>query len=222
MRVAAITILFWTATAPTLAQGNSPPRLTQEEVASYRTTARLVFSRVAALKDRFPHLTAIGTAVREEDDPRRLWISYHYEHGLSLVPNPDYRAGLKSSATLKSFSPTDGIELNIYFFEGQWPGQAAVWPVAIGAMNVVVFIEGQETDQLKAIRQAVADILRGEQSAFMKRGNKRTPHRELRREGRRALNTESKRDARCVWSRATRLFRADQPQRACIGALQSK
>jgi hypothetical protein len=50
----------------------------------------------------------------------------------------------KGGATVKSFAD-DGVELNLYFYEGDWMGQAAVSPLQIGQMKIVIFIEGSRS-----------------------------------------------------------------------------
>ena len=114
---------------------SSPPK--RQQVENYRQIAHRIISRIVALKDRYPHLASIDTAAHKEEARDKLWIAYHYTHGMSWVPNPNYAPLKKSSRRLKSFSAKDGIELNLYFYEGEWMGQAVVRPVHIGAMNVV-------------------------------------------------------------------------------------
>src|SRR5512135_1409208 len=67
---------------------------------------------------------------------------------------------------LKSFSPKDGIELNLYFYEGEWTGQAAVRPVNIGAMKVVPFIEGDKTPSVAALQHDIGEIVSEEIATF--------------------------------------------------------
>jgi hypothetical protein len=81
------------------------------------------------------------------------------------VANPDYRPGFKISRQLKSFSE-DGVEINLYFYEGDWPGQRAVIPFTIGRMKIVSLIEGRETPALAALRRDVGQILEREKTAF--------------------------------------------------------
>ena len=165
--IAAASMLLPTLAAQTsTASGDHP--LTPQQVAAYRKIADRVWSRVEALSERYPHLRTIKTATRRTEPSERLLISYHYAQGMSTVPNPDYKPGKKGGRTLKAFSPDDGIELNLYFFEGPWSGQAAVLPIVIGDMKVVVFIEGRETEAVQSLRSAVMNIIRDEQERFDK------------------------------------------------------
>ena len=72
-----------------LAQGAISP-LKMQDVEMYRKTAHRIFDRIIALKVRYPHLALIESTVRKEEAEDKLWIAYHYTHGLSWVPNPDY------------------------------------------------------------------------------------------------------------------------------------
>ncbi len=132
----------------------------------YRQIAHRIFDRIVALKDRYPHLALIDSTVRKEDAGDKLWIAYHYTHGMSWVPNPDYDPRRKGSRRLKSFSSNDGVELNLYFYEGEWMGQVAVRPVNIGAMKVVSFIEGDKTPSVAALQHDIGEIVSEERARF--------------------------------------------------------
>ena len=106
----------------------------------YRGVAHRIFERIAALKDRYPHLAAIDGAGQKEDAQDKLWIAYHYSHDMTWVPNPDYRPAFKVGRDIKLFS-ADGVENNLYFYEGDWPVQREVVPLAIAEMRVVCLIE---------------------------------------------------------------------------------
>src|SRR5690242_7818077 len=140
--------------------------LDTREVAMYRQIAHRIFDRIVALKDRYPHLASIDSAARKEEPRDKLWIAYHYTHGMSWIPNPDYNPHQKGGRELKSFFAKDGIELNLYFYEGEWMGQAAVRPLHIGAMNVVTFIEGRETASVGALRRDIRQIVADEMNRF--------------------------------------------------------
>lgn len=140
-------------------------RLSAQDVSAYRLIAYRILERIAALKARYPLLHSIATDAHVEDAKGRLWIAYHYSHGTSLVKNPDYVAGKKISPTVKRFS-NDGVELNLYFFEGAWPGQAIVLPDMIGDMKIVIIIEGRETHSLATLRGSINEIIRNEQAMF--------------------------------------------------------
>jgi len=159
-------LVFMLVTSSGLLAESTPGTLKRQEVEMYRQIAHHVFNRIVALKDKYPHLALIESAVRKEDARDKLWIAYHYTHGLSWVPNPHHDPHKKSSPRLKSFSPKDGIELNLYFYEGEWMGQAAVRPVNIGAMKVVSFIDGDKTQSVAALRHDIGEIVSEETTRF--------------------------------------------------------
>ena len=144
----------------------APGALKRQQVEMYRQIAQRIFDRIVALKDKYPQLAMIESAVRKEDAQDKLWIAYHYTHGMSWVPNPHYNPRKKGSQRLKSFSPADGIELNLYFYEGEWMGQASVRPIHIGAMKVVSFIEGDKTPSLAALQHDIGEIVSEEVTEF--------------------------------------------------------
>jgi hypothetical protein len=142
---------------------DSKSSLTVREVAMYRQIAHRTFEQIMQLKDRYPqYLRSMSIAVRTEEAKGKLWIAYHYTHGMTLVGNPDYVPGKKSSRTIKRFSSHDGIGLDLYFYEGDWPGQAVVWPFSIGKMHVVLLIQGKETPELASLREAIGGIIEKE------------------------------------------------------------
>jgi hypothetical protein len=146
-------------------------QLNSEERAAYSGTAHHVFDRIVALKKQYPHLASLEKDVRKEESADKLWVAFHYAHAMSWAPNPDHHPSTKGGAQVKVFSKTDGVELNLYFFEGSWPGQAIVPypPFQIGEMNVVTFIEGAKTPELSALRRDVRRILQEEQSIYARK-----------------------------------------------------
>jgi hypothetical protein len=143
-----------------------PTPLPARQVATYRKIARRTFDRIAQLRKRYPHFRSIATDVRVEDAKDKLWIAYHYTHDMFLVPNPDYVAGKKNSRMVKRFSPDDGIEMDLYFYEGAWPGQQIVSPLSIGSMHVVMLIEGDATPDFGSLRIAIAQIIEEEKVRY--------------------------------------------------------
>jgi hypothetical protein len=146
-------------------------QLNSAERVAYSGIAYHVLDRIVALKKQYPHLSSLQQDLRKEESADKLWIAFDYAHAMSRAPNPDHRPNTKGDAQIKVFSKTDGVELNLYFFEGSWPGQAAVpYPLfQIGEMNVVTFIEGAETPELSALRRDVRRILQEEQSIYARK-----------------------------------------------------
>ena len=146
-------------------------QLNSKERAVYSGIAHHVFERIVGLKKQYPHLASLEQDAQKEEAADKLWVAFHYTHAMSWAPNPDYHPFTKGSDRIKVFSKTEGLELNIYFFEGDWLGQAAVpHPLfQIGEMNIVTFIEGAEAPELSALRRDVARILQEEQSIYAKK-----------------------------------------------------
>src|SRR5215510_2273515 len=76
-----------------MAKGSS---LTAQEREIYSAIAHRIFDRlVAAAHSQYPDLAALssksGSAHEEAKD--KLWVAYHYSHGLSWIPNPNYTPG---------------------------------------------------------------------------------------------------------------------------------
>jgi len=140
--------------------------LTAQEREMYRAIAHRIFDQlVVAAHSQYPDLAALASNnVAHEEAKDKLSVAYHYSRGLSWIPNPDYKPDRKGGRELKSFA-ADGIELNLYFFEGDWMGQATVLPSAIGKMNVVTFIEGSKTATAR-FGQALRAAIEAEKSAF--------------------------------------------------------
>ena len=140
----------------------------------YRSIAyRIVDKLVASESDKYPDLVKLSSAKEaktagfKEESEDKFWIAYHYSHGMSWIPNPNHKPLEKGGEKLKSFA-SDGVELNLYFYEGGWPGQAAVSPLQIGQMNIVLFVEGSQ-----APREVFSEVLRSnieqEQRKFKKK-----------------------------------------------------
>jgi hypothetical protein len=148
--------------------------LSQKDREMYRSIAyRIVDKLVASESDKYPDLVKLSSNKEakdgrfKEESEDKFWIAYHYSHGMSWIPNPDHKSFEKGGKELKSFA-NDGVELNLYFYEGGWPGQAAVSPLEIGQMKIVLFIEGSQ-----AAREAFSEVLRNnieqEQRRFRKK-----------------------------------------------------
>jgi hypothetical protein len=146
------------------------PRKKDREM--YRTIAfRIVDKLITAEGRDYPDLGKLSadtnggqpSAFREQSH-QRLWIAYHYIHGMSRLPNPEHKPEEKGGATVKSFAD-DGVELNLYFYEGDWMGQAAVSPLQIGQIKIAIFIEGSRAPR-KAFGEALSRAIEQEHHAF--------------------------------------------------------
>ena len=164
------TLLAWHARTEEVLFAQTPKVQTEQvdiktkDLAAYRQLAYRVFDKIVALKGRYPHLASIKSESRREEAQHKFWIAYHYTHNESWVPNPDYWPTLKCSKMLKSFSPADGLEFNLYFYEGEWPGQALVMPFNIGDIKIVSFVDGSETRRLAALHKDIQHILEDERA----------------------------------------------------------
>ena len=153
---------------PAWSDDEPAPRLEARQVILYRKIADRICDRIGALQNQYPHFATVNSQVHGEDSRDKLWLGYHYQHGMSWVPNPNYRPGAKGDKSVKSFSAVDGIEIDLYFYEGSWQGQAAVLPFDIGKMHVVSFIEGSDTPDMRSIKRTIGRILDDEKAAFQK------------------------------------------------------
>ena len=136
--------------------------LSKKDREMYRSIAyRIVDKLIRSEGHDYPDLVKLSAnsksaqsgAYREESEDK-LWIAYHYTHGMSWIPNPNQEPFKKGGANVKSFAD-DGVELNLYFYEGDWTGQAAISPSQIGQMKIVVLVEGSQ-----APRTAFGETLR--------------------------------------------------------------
>jgi hypothetical protein len=113
----------------------------------YRKIAKRIIDKIISLKEKYPHFAQVNKIATVEEAEDKLWIAFHYTHGMSMVPNPNYLPGKKGNKDKKVFSQTDGIDLHIYFFKGPWDGQAVAIPQKIGELNVVVLLDGRILEQ---------------------------------------------------------------------------
>ena len=146
----------------------------EDNDALYKKVAEKIIHRITALKNDFPHFSEIESKATKiynqygSASSHELPIIFHYEHALQWKDNPNYSSEKKENQKTKLFSEKDGIELNLYFFKGPWVGQAAVYPIQIGDLNTVFFLEGADTDDLRKIRSRLQQIIVEEKQAFEK------------------------------------------------------
>ena len=146
--------------------------LSKKDREMYRTIAfRIVDKLITAEGRDYSDLVKLSADTKgeqpiafREESQERLWIAYHYIHGMSRLPNPEHKPVQKGGATVKSFAD-DGVELNLYFYEGDWMGQAAVSPSQIGQMKIVIFIEGSRASR-KAFGEALSKAIEQERHTF--------------------------------------------------------
>lgn len=148
----------------------SEATLTNEQ---YLQIADRIIEKVVSLKDEYPHFAQVETkAVKEQSTAgEKFGVQFEYDHGMTWVDNPQCPPGKKCARTIPSFAETDGIRLSLYFFfEGDWRGQAAVRPIAIGKMNVVIFLDGPKTEEIGAIYKRIRSFIEVEEKNFVKEG----------------------------------------------------
>lgn len=176
LQLFALFSLAWNTAIPNASADEK--RLSKEDREVYRSIAhRIVAKLIDSERRAYPDLAQLSAGAggpqsarfREEAEDK-LWIAYHYSHGLSWIANLNHKPLAKGGAKSKSFSD-DGVELNLYFYEGDWMGQATVSPLEIGRMKIVVFVEGSRAPR-KAFGEAIRRAIEREQSAFQKK----SPH----------------------------------------------
>lgn len=139
------------------------PALLFTEDMHYRKIANRIIDRIISLKEKYPHFAEVDKSATREEAEDRLWIAFHYTHGMSLVPDPNYRPDKLGGKDKKVFSEADGIDLHMYFFEGPWEGSAFVKRQKIGEMSVVVSLDGGDTDDIKLIRNRIFQFISKEE-----------------------------------------------------------
>ena len=65
----------------------------------------------------------------------KFWIGFHSVNS-EWIQNPTYKKGKKNPKWIQT-----GIELHLYFYSGEWQAQAEVCPIALGDINIVIFIK---------------------------------------------------------------------------------
>ena len=125
LQIFAMLPLVWSAV---LSNANTDGKaLGKKDREMYRSIAyRVVDKLIASEGHSYPDLVKLSgsakgahaDAYREESEDR-LWIAYHYTHSMSWIPNPNHKPVGKGGARVKSFAD-DGVELNLYFYEGDW------------------------------------------------------------------------------------------------------
>jgi len=132
--------------------------LSPGERESYRKLADSIHGMIASLSDRYPQLSDYRHGGWRESAPDRFWLAYHYSKGVGWKPNPKRRPGVKGDARIKTFTP-DGVSLDLYFFEGEWTGQAAVHPKTLGKIRLVMFLEGPSTPEFASLQKEIGKIV---------------------------------------------------------------
>ena len=173
LQTLATLVLVW-STVVSHARADGKP-LGKKDREMYRSIAyRIVDKLISAERHGYPDLVKLSantqgaqSGVFREESEDKLWIAYHYTHGMSWIPNPNHKPSRKGGVKVKSFAE-DGIELNLYFYEGDWMGQAAVSPLQIGQMKVVLFIEGSQSPR-RAFGEALRRAIEQEQRALQRK-----------------------------------------------------
>lgn len=135
-----------------------------EEDAKYWNLINGVTERIFALKKAYPHFAKInakGNLIKSENAYRFMFT---YENGIE--EKPKFRLPWQRSENVKAYADEDGISLRIYFYKGPWLGPADVVPITVGDLNIVAFINGNETDEMHKIKQEIGQIIQEETKLF--------------------------------------------------------
>ena len=120
--------------------------------------ARRVVRGIAALSERFPQLAeAPRPACLKINDGATLFIAFDHERGVSW-PRP----GRVKRRLCPKFEDPNGIALHLYFFTGEWPGQAEVSPTAVGPLFVVFDVMTARAATTRALTKAIGELLESE------------------------------------------------------------
>lgn len=131
-----------------------------------RASAKDIIKDISKLKKKYPHFKKFKASKKlSESKDTSFWISMHYEHNMKKVENSKKDAQLKSSATINVPDEKDGISLTLYFFRGQWTGQALPYKqYQIGKMNMIFFLSAGE--KTKEIFSEIEKIISTKQAIF--------------------------------------------------------
>jgi len=172
LQIFAMLALVWSTVSHARADGKT---LGKKDREMYRSIAyRIVHKLISSEGHDYPDLVKLSantkraqSGVFREESEDKLWIAYHYTHGMSWIPSPNHKPFEKGGAKVKSFAD-DGVELNLYFYEGDWMGQAAISPSQIGQMKIVVFVEGSQAPR-RAFGETLRRAIEQEQRALQRK-----------------------------------------------------
>jgi len=128
----------------------------KNDAINYEQVVTDIIHQVVALKEQYPkQLSKIENAtVERQITASDFWTRWHYDKGLKWVSNPNYKKDKKSSQKIKAFSK-NGIEIQLYFYKGNWSRQNMVSPISLGEPNIVIEINNDKTD----LRQNIEEII---------------------------------------------------------------
>ncbi len=129
----------------------------------YVPLARRIVAEVVGLGARFPSLADAGRRVLTIEERPELGMRWSHQHGGRVVHNPGYDPQVPYTAaapTREVLDPPHGLRLDLFFYEGPWPGLDPVDPIPVGAMNVVVRVDAPDPSLRRAVAEAVGAIVR--------------------------------------------------------------
>jgi len=132
----------------------------------YRQIALNIIDDVKGLKEDFKHFEEVDKDGKLDERDEPFWIAYDYENEMKWVKSKESQD--QNQEMVKTFSKGEGVDLALYFYKGQWAGQSPVRPFNIGDLNVVAFVEGEETEDIQEIRARVGQIVLVHKIAFEK------------------------------------------------------
>jgi len=134
----------------------------------YKGIILRIVDQIKTLKGEYKHFVNIDDNANMQESEEQFWFTFDYENDVKWIKNPSYSPDLNSSETMKTFTKSEGIDLTMYFYKGEWQGQDPVRPFNIGDLRVVVFVEGVDTEEINEIRVRIGQIILAEKANFEK------------------------------------------------------
>ncbi|SRR3989339_2069215 len=128
-----------------------PCIVTAQSYPGLRSEAKNIIKEISKLKKKYPHFKYFRFKKNiSESQDSTFWISLHYEQKMVKMPKHERDSVIKTSAYTLVPDEKDGISLTMYFFTGQWKGQAVPFKqYELGKLNLIFFLNaGSNTEKI--------------------------------------------------------------------------
>ena len=141
-------------------QGYSQEALADIQNKEYKEAAYKIIDRIKGLDEIFDHFKGVDENAKIVDDEESFWITFDYENDVETTVNEE------TQEEIKTFSEEQGIDVSLFFYKGEWQGTGKARPFTMGDLNVLVFVEGAETEDLLTIRSTIGQIVLDEKNNY--------------------------------------------------------